>query len=1236
MSARASFGTTDLRQIAMLALLYFVATKLAVLATAANHNAASVWLPAGVGFAALVLYGLRLWPGIAIGAVAGIYDPTAPGLGILLMSLANVICAVLSARIARGWFAQHQPLSRVADVIVLFIPVAAGVSLVSALIGTAALYVDKPTAIVAATAAPQYVSWWLGDAAGIVVVAPLILVWRGEAVALSGVLTRRDFALLLVSAVVLLTFSVPIHEDWLADLLVLAAFPAAVWGAQRASMRAIVLVNAMIALTVLVGTSFGNGPFGATPSLFGSIVQQGYLYALTLVTMVVGAARAQQRNAEQNVRKSEARLKSLLELSSDWYWEQDSQHRFTMISVGSEPATGLKTSFQIGKTRWELGSNNLSEADWAAHRADLDARRPIRDFVMRRTDEQGQVRYISIRGEPVFDEAGQFTGYRGVGSMITAQVEAAEAVKRSQAMFATIFAANPVPIVISRVNGYRLFEANQAAFDLFGFRREEVLGMTTTELGLWEDENDRDRLIALFATGRVDNYDLRLRRRDGAWLDLLYSAQIIDFAGEPSVIATILDVTARKKAERAQREFEQRYARVFEASPDAIIISRLDDGVYLELNGAWERLSGYSREEVVGKSSLDLGIWVDPAARARLVARLAAEGTVRQFEFQFRRKGGEVAEAMMSAEVIEFHGERCLLTLLADMTERRRAEERLRESEQRFVDVLDAAGEYVWEVDNEGAYTFASARVEKVLGYTPEELMGRTAASMMPPAEAIRVREWLTTSRVPGSPIRNLEHQSITKDGHIVWIQISGVPMYAADGSVRGLRGTGFDITERKLAEQRIEELATRDVLTQLPNRRLLMDRLSQGILAAQRDSELLGVLFIDLDRFKTINDSLGHAIGDRLLKQVAQRLTELMRRGDTLARLGGDEFVVVLANLRAAEHAGLIAQKIIAALSAPFLIDGRTLNSSASVGISIFPNDSVEGATLIRNADMAMYFAKEHGRHNYQFFSPEMNARAMEKLAMENTLRNALARGEFELHYHPKFDLKNHMRLTGMEALVRWRHPELGLIGPNRFIPVCEETGLIAPLGEWVLNEACRQAKAWAARLDEQGGLTMAVNLSVGQLSKGLARTVHDTLTRTGLPAHMLELEITESMLMKSIGENVDILRQLSDLGVAIAIDDFGTGYSSLAYLRRLHVDTLKIDQSFVRDVDTNLDDAAIVEAIVALGHSLKLTVVAEGVETELQRDMLEKLDCDQCQGFLFGEPLPPAEFEKQHFPHP
>ena len=817
-----------------------------------------------------------------------------------------------------------------------------------------------------------------------------------------------------------------------------------------------------------------------------------------------------------------------------------------------------------------------------------------------------------------------------LASTRTEQRAAMAELQRSQTLFSSVFANSPIPISITRLADGCVFELNRAALELLAFTREQVIDRSTLELGIWQNEAQRRMVIEhMQENGKIDALELTLRRADGQALDVLYSAQIIEFGGERCVIATAFDLSARNRAEAKQRESDERFAKIFHSSPDAIVISHLLEGTYLEANEAWFELCGYSREEIIGKRSLDLGIWQAPEDRAYLLEHMQVHARVRDFEFRLRRKDGSIAEVILAGEIIELRGESCVLSVMSDVTDRKRAERQLRESERRFADVVEAAGEYVWEADSQGRYLYVSPRIEKVLGYAVDKIVGKTAYDFMPPEEIERVKAWFKLRGDSGEPIRNLEYLSVTHDGRRIWQQVSGVPFYAADGRRIGFRGAGLDITERKAAEERIEELATRDLLTQLPNRRLMMDRLSQAILVAQRNQQMIGVLLIDLDRFKVINDSLGYATGDALLKQVAARIVALMPEGDTLARVGGDEFVVVLPTLLAAEDAGAVAQKIILSLGTSFNVDGRTLDTSVSIGISVYPNDAADAATLIRNADMAMSFAKEHRRQSYQYFSPQMNARAVEKLTMGSTLRRAIENEEFELYYHPKFSLADG-RLTGVEALIRWHHPQLGLISPAQFIPIAEQTGLIVPLGEWVLKQGCAQARAWRNRDGEP--LAMAINLSVGQLNRGLARTVHNALERAGLEARYLELEVTESMLMAHADDNIEVLRQLSDLGVNIAIDDFGTGYSSLAYLRRFHVDTLKIDQSFVRDVETSLDATAIITAVVALGHSLKLTVVAEGVETAAQQRLLAELDCDECQGFLFCEPLPAAEFAARY----
>jgi diguanylate cyclase (GGDEF)-like protein len=395
----------------------------------------------------------------------------------------------------------------------------------------------------------------------------------------------------------------------------------------------------------------------------------------------------------------------------------------------------------------------------------------------------------------------------------------------------------------------------------------------------------------------------------------------------------------------------------------------------------------------------------------------------------------------------------------------------------------------------------------------------------------------------------------------------------------------------------------------------------------ADRANQKLAVLFLDLDRFKDINDSLGHSIGDTLLKAVADRIRRCVREGDTVARFGGDEFTLLVPNIENVEDAAKVAQKVTETLKIPFLIADRELFVTTSIGISLFPADGLDPETLVRNADTAMYRAKEAGRDNYQLYAPAMNARALERLALENMLRKALIQEELVLHYQPLIDLKKNS-VIGVEALIRWQHPELGLLSPAHFISVAELSGLIIPIGQWVLKTACRQIKTWQKRLDQN--ISISVNLSARQFQQSdLVDEIRAALHETGINPSALELEITESNAMQNAENTIYILRELKALGVRIAMDDFGTGYSSLNYLKRFPIDTLKLDKMFVKDIETDTSDAAIVSAVISMAHSLKLKVVAEGVETEQQLAFLQEQKCDRIQGYLFSAPLSADELE-------
>jgi diguanylate cyclase (GGDEF)-like protein len=436
----------------------------------------------------------------------------------------------------------------------------------------------------------------------------------------------------------------------------------------------------------------------------------------------------------------------------------------------------------------------------------------------------------------------------------------------------------------------------------------------------------------------------------------------------------------------------------------------------------------------------------------------------------------------------------------------------------------------------------------------------------------------------------------------------------------------GFtDISERKAAEDQIRHLAHHDTLTGLPNRFHLRARLEQALATARRSSGRVAVMFLDLDRFKIINDTLGHHIGDGLLVEVARRLGASVRASDVVARLGGDEFVVVLTEVEEIGAVRQVGEKILAALGARYDIEGNELHSTPSIGIALYPEDGEGVDALMKNADTAMYHAKTAGRNNVQFFTASMNAQASERMALENSLRQAVDHGDFELHYQPQVDLASG-RIVGVEALVRWRHAEHGLIPPDKFIPVAEETGLIVPLGEWVLYEAARQVAVW--RAEGIADVSVAINLSAHQLrDDALPGVVADVLSRHGIDPEDIEIEITESVAMSDPNATIEHLGSLRRMGIELAVDDFGTGYSSLAYLKLLPIHRLKLDRSFVMDIEHDPNDAAICTATIALAHSLGLSVVAEGVETVAQRDYLAGLGCDVAQGYLYSRPLPAAE---------
>ena len=566
------------------------------------------------------------------------------------------------------------------------------------------------------------------------------------------------------------------------------------------------------------------------------------------------------------------------------------------------------------------------------------------------------------------------------------------------------------------------------------------------------------------------------------------------------------------------------------------------------------------------------------------------------------------------------------VTLYSDVTERARAESALRDSEERFRSLTALSSDWFWEQDAQGRFTRLEGRhVFGDEGAFAEEL-GRTWSELGFEAD----EGWAHAARCIGDGLafRELVMRRRLPDGSLRYVRVSGEPLRRADGSLAGYRGVGRDVTAQREAEERVQYLATRDALTGLPNRDWFHQLLSVELKAARRYGRQIAVLFIDLDRFKLINDSLGHGAGDALLREIGARLTRCLRASDVVARLGGDEFVVLLGEARTRELTTVVVRKLLAALQEPVELGTQSCRISASIGISMFPDDGADEQTLMRHADSAMYVAKEQGKSGYCFFTSEIERRAAERVTLEMHLRDALARGELTLHYQPRVNLGTGL-ITGAEALLRWSHPELGSVPPASFIPIAEQSELIGTLGTWVLDTACRQNVSW-----QRAGLKpvrVSVNISPRQFAADdLLQGIELALQRSGLEPCWLELEITEGTVMHDAERAAQVLGEIRKLGVRVSIDDFGTGYSSLAQIKRFPISTLKIDRSFVRDLAYDGADRAIAEAIIAMGRTLGLEVVAEGVETAEQLAFLRQHRCDEMQGYLLSPPVPAEDLAR------
>lgn len=666
---------------------------------------------------------------------------------------------------------------------------------------------------------------------------------------------------------------------------------------------------------------------------------------------------------------------------------------------------------------------------------------------------------------------------------------------------------------------------------------------------------------------------------------------------------------------------------VTDAVPDVIYYKGMD-GVYLGGNKAFDEYTLVSGE-IIGRKDTDLFPPTFASELEKLDRCVLADDVSSITEECWVKRGGQ--QTMLEMYRTPFHDASGQLVGIIgighDITRRKRNEENLKRAAIVFENISDG----VMISDKDNNIIAVNRAFTQITGYSENEVLGKNPRILKSGQHDRQFYESMWRAIVDEDHWEG-ELLSRKKNGELnaQWMSINRV--LSNDGEVENYVGVFSDITQIKESRERFRYMAQHDPLTDLPNRALFTDRLRHAIQSAERNGEHVALLFMDLDRFKNVNDTLGHPAGDNLLRAVARRLMNVVRESDTVARIGGDEFVVVLTELADGRDAAPVAQKILEKLSQGYNVGLHEVHAPASIGISVYPDDGRDAMTMLKHADSAMYRAKEEGGNNYQFYTRELTLRAFEHFALETTLRNAVERAELELHYQPQFDRASG-KLVGAEALLRWRHPGLGLIGPTQFIPLAEETGLITKIGEWALNEACSQVKKW--RGEGFDDIRMAVNLSGRQiLHDAFIGKVISTLERYEIERHQLTLELTETFMMHNSQEILGALKRLEEAGVNIAIDDFGTGYSSMACLQRMDVNYLKIDKSFIHGFGRNSSNAAIVNAIISMAHSLGVQVVAEGVETENQRDFLNQSDCDELQGFLLGRPVSGEVFTRYFQP--
>ena len=948
---------------------------------------------------------------------------------------------------------------------------------------------------------------------------------------------------------------------------------------------------------------------------------------------------SERKETEQALRDNEERYRLISNVTSDVLYScarGESGHFEIDWAAGTvEKVFGLTVEELLARRCWRCLVHPDDLPLFDRHITELKPGESS-DFELRILRPDGELRHVRAYSRVMADDLdAQRHRLFGACQDITDQREVEARILESEARYRTLTGNIPGAVYRCEVESpWRITLISEGVEALTGYPAEAFLkegGMAWADLIVTEDLPALDAIVAAGVRNRtVYRATYRIRHRNGEVHHVYEQGRAVyDERGRPVWLdGVIQDVTERHKAEEALRESEARFRAMADNSADWIWF--LDTrGRHTYSNDRVTALLGYGVQDFLALNvpalvhPEDLGLFSTTFQQA--IARKEGWHNV---VLRWRRSNGSYITLESSATPV-FDTDGNLVGFQGadrDVTERLRAEAAVRESERRYRALFDASGEGIFILHGD-RYVDCNAAALHTLGCTREQVVGETplrfSPELQPDGYPSRARAEARIEAAYRGETQVFEWRHLRYDGTIfdAEVSLSRVDLEGEPHLLAAMR----DISERKQAEERIQFMAHHDALTGLPNRILLRDRFHQSQGFSERAGSKVALLFMDLDNFKVVNDTLGHAAGDQLLLAVVDKLTESIRETDTVSRQGGDEFIILLNGIQEMETVERIAGDILRRMMEPVSIEGHVLHTSGSIGIALYPQDGEDFDTLLLKADTAMYNAKEAGRNTYRFFDEQMNAQALEHLLLQNRLRQALDRNEFHLHFQPQLDLSSG-RIFGAEALLRWNSPDLGPVPPSRFIPVAEDSGLVVPIGVWVLDEACRQAAAWQqADLPE---ISISVNISAVQFRRpNLVEVVSEALAKSGLKPHLLELELTESLLLHDMGRNLEMVQRLKALGVRLAIDDFGTGYSSLSYLKRFAVDKLKIDQSFVRDISTDPDDAAIVRAIIQLATSLRLGIIAEGVETEVQKEFLRLEGCREVQGYLIGYPMSAAD---------